>query len=197
MARRLLSILFLLAVGCESFAQVLCSESGEKHWEAGFLSGLNTDGWQADFSLAYFPVQYFGVKASLGFAGEIEALSDWCDEYRCPAYNDYASRFKFTPALVFRTGRVIEWKKQDAGFYLFAEPGLVMSPGAPGSDGAKWLRWDLKAGVNMQVERFIVTLGYAVSNFSLYSGFPTNHWGDPDTDNYITHSCLVAFAIKF
>jgi len=49
----------------------------------------------------------------------------------------------------------------------------------------------------LQVDRFIFTIGYGISNFSLYSGFPNNHWGTPDKDNYITHSGFIGGAYKF
>lgn len=92
---------------------------------------------------------------------------------------------------------MVYWKSQDAGGYIFVEPGIVLSPSAPGSKRAAYFSWDFKGGVNLQIDRFIISIGYGVSNFSLYSGFPRNHWGSPDRDNYITHSGFVGGAYKF
>ena len=43
----------------------------------------------------------------------------------------------------------------------------------------------------------VASVGYGATSFGLYSGFPTNHWGAPDNDNYITHSGFVRLAVKF
>lgn len=177
-------------------AQTLKTDDGLLHWEGSFIAGLNTDGYQFDFGIAYYPIQYVGIKASLGVNGEIEELGDWGkDEFE--THHHYAVRFKFTPSLALRTPRLIHWKSQDGGFYLFAEPGIILSPRAVGSKHAEYLNWDFKGGINLQIDRFIISVGYGVSNFSLYSGWPTNHWGSSDRDKYITHSGFIGGAYKF
>lgn len=186
-----------------AFAQTLRYDDRDLHWEAGLQFGLNNDGYEFDFRGVYFPSQYFGLKIGLGAAGEIEQLEDWdlwddeYDYYQRDSGRTYAARFKFNPALVLRTPRIINWKKKDAGFYLFAEPGIVLSPGARGSRDAEWMRWDMKTGVNLQIDRAVITIGYGISNFSLYSGWPDNYWGLPDKDNYITHSGFIGLSCKF
>lgn len=177
-------------------AQSLNTDDGIMRWEGSFLAGLNTDGYQFDFGIAYFPIRFVGIKANLGFDGEIEELGDWGKD-ELETHHHYAVRFKFTPSLVLRTPRLVNWKSQDAGFYIFAEPGIVLSPGASGSKRAEYFNWDFKGGINLQVDRFIFTIGYGVSNFSLYSGFPNNHWGTPNKDKYITHSGFIGGAYKF
>lgn len=194
---------FLLGImlSFSAHSQTLRCDDDELHWEVGINVGLNNDGVEGDLRFMYFPVQYFGMKIGLGIAGEIKQVEDWSwneDEY---GYWDrgrtYASRFKFNPALVLRTPRIINWKSRDAGFYLFGEPGIVLSPGANGSHNAEYFRWDVKAGVNVQIDRVVFTIGYGISNFSLYSGYPDNYWGLPDNDNYITHSGFIGIACKF
>ncbi len=177
-------------------AQSLSTDDGIRHWEADFRAGLNTDGYQFSFGAAYFPIQYAGVRAQIGLGGEIEEIGDWGKD-ELETHHSYAARFKFIPALVLRTPRLIHWKSQGAGIYLFAEPGLVLSPGASGSRNARCVNWDFKAGVNMQIDRFILMVGYGISDFSLYSGYPHNHWGASDPDNYITHSGFIGGAYKF
>lgn len=184
-------------------SQRLRCDDKDLHWESGINAGLNNDGYEFDFKIIYFPTQYFGLKIGLGAAGEIRNIEDWDlwdDEYGYSRYDndrDYTTRFKFNPGFVFRTGRIIKWKSQDGGFYLFTEPGIILSPGARGSRNAEYLSWDLKSGVNIQIDRFIFTLGYGISNFSLYSGNPDNYHGLPDKDNYITHSGFIGIACKF
>lgn len=190
-------ILVLFMVTCVAMsAQELKVENERLSMEADFLAGLNTDGWEASFGIAYFPIRYVGLKARVGFAGEIEELGDWGKE-EWETGHTYATRFKFIPSLSLRSPRIVNWKSQDAGIYLFAEPGIVLSPGASGSKEARCFRCDFKGGVNMQFGRLIVFAGYGVSNFSLFSGFPDNHGGTPERDNYITHSGFIGTAWKF
>lgn len=194
-----LRIVILLLFGVFTFisnAQVIKIGREVMHWEGGFNAGLNNDGYEMSFCGFYFPVQYIGLKAGLGFAGEIEEVADWGKE-EWETGHTYAVRFKFNPAFVLRSPRLIQWKSQDAGFYIFTEPGFVLSPGAIGSKHAEYLRWDFKSGINMQIDRYIFTLGYGISNFSLYSGSPYNHLGLPDKMDYITHTVFIGGSCKF
>ena len=79
----------------------------------------------------------------------------------------------------------------------FPEPGVVLSPGASGSKGAKEVTWKLRTGITMQFDRSMVYIGYGISDFSLYSGRPYNQHGLPSDDNYITHSVFIGMAYKF
>lgn len=181
-------------------AQSLSDEEGEiYHWEAGAMLGFNKDGYEFGGMAYYFPKQWFGLKMELGMAGEYEAIEDWNlgDDDYYDNDSHYAARFKFNPSLVLRTPRLINWSSQGAGVYLFAEPGIILSPGASGSRDAKVVCWDAKAGVNLQLGRFIITLGYGISDFSLYSGRPVNENGLPSKDNYITHTVFAACSYKF
>lgn len=198
----LLTICFSLFVFAIQ-GQAIDLEDGPASWEAGLNLGLNKDGYHGEMHLTYFKSQYLGLKVGLGFAGEIWELEDWLGDdvsdygYVYDRDYDYAIRFIFNPAIVLRSPRIINWRQQEAGIYLFAEPGLIMSPGASGSRNAKWLRWDAKGGVNLQIDCFIFTLGYNLTNFSLYSGSPQNHWGNPDITEYLTHTIYVGGSIKF
>lgn len=189
-------IILLLVSSLSSRSQSLKTGDDSFHLEGSFIAGLNNDGYQFDFGIAYFPLQFIGVKLQLGAAGEIEEFGDWGKD-ELETHHSYATRFKFTPSLTLRTPRLIHWKSQDAGFFLFAEPGIILSPGAKGSKQADYFNWDFKGGINLQIDRFIFTIGYGISNYSLYSGYPTNHWGYPNEDNYITHSGFIGGAYKF
>ncbi len=197
---RVMALLILSISGYDdAIAQSNMTDDGYRHWESGIIAGLDNDGYSWQLHAAYFPVQYVGVKIGLGMAGEIKPLEYWDDEdYAYTTYDDnYTARFKFNPALVLRTPRLVNWKSQDAGFYIFAEPGMILSPGASGSRNTRYCCWDMKAGINMQLDRFILTIGYGISDFALYSGYPDNMHGLPDNDNYITHTVFVGTAFKF
>ncbi len=194
--RKVISSFFAMIVCTQAYSQSLSTEDGVLHWETGIRAGLNTDGYQFDIGIAYFPIQYVGLKAQIGVNGEIWELGDWITD-DVEYYPDYAARFIFNPTFVFRSPRLVHWKRQDAWFHIFAEPGISISPGAVGSKNPQIINWDLKAGVNMQLDRAVFTLGYGISNFNLYSGHPDNHWGMPDKDNYLTHSVFLGGAYKF
>lgn len=197
--KRIITFLFL-TVCLSAESQTLKPDDETFHWEGGVIAGLNNDGFEAGFNAAYFPIDYVGLKIGLSLAGEIWELEDWNDDFHYPYYDhdyDYALRFKFNPAIVLRTPRLIHWKSQDAGFHLFAEPGIVLSPGSSGSHRAQWFRQDLKCGINLQIYRCVITLGYGISNFSLYSGAPENHWGLPEKTDYVTHTVFAGCSYKF
>lgn len=195
---RYIQLVCLVSFLCvtEMSAQSLKIDNEILRWEAGASAGLNNDGYQIDLSAAWFPLQYVGARMTLGFAGEIEEIGDWGND-DWDSVDDYAIRIKLVPALVLRSPRLVNWKSQSGGFYLFAEPGFVLAPGAAGSRNARIFNVDLKTGVNLQLERVVLSLGYGITDFSLYSGRPINHHGLPDRDNYITHSVFIAAAYKF
>lgn len=170
-------------------------------WEISAAAGLNTDGYEFDLAGAWFPVRYFGVKAAIGFAGELLEISDWGiyddDDYYYDDDNDYAVRFRFMPSVEMRSPTLINWRSQGGQLYIFANPGLCMSPGAPGSKGAEWLNWQMRAGVTLAIDEVAITLGYGISDFNLYSGRPYSHYGLPDKDFRITHSGFISCAYKF
>ncbi len=201
-------IIIILAVFCGIItnAQTLRIDEETFHWEYSLTGGLNTDGWQWDTGFTFFPIQTIGLKLSIGLSGEIKDFSDWSfdwdDDYEYDYnegsyFDNYAWRFKFIPSLVLRTPEIYRWKSKEVGFYLFAEPGLVLSPGASGSKGAKTVCYDFRGGINIQSYRVVISLGYEFSNFSLYSGHPYNMNGDPLNDNYTTHSGYIGLSYKF
>lgn len=195
MRRLLVFVIGLYFCVCAS-SQTLRIYDSVYNWEADMYAGLNNDGYQIDFGIAYFPVQYIGLKLSLGAAGEFRELEDMIgkSEYWD---TDYAIRYKAIASLVLRSPELIPWKRQGGGFYLFVEPGFILSPGAPGSRFAKWSNWDVRSGINLQMDNVILSAGYEISDFSLYSGRPTNHNGLPDKVYYLTHTVFIGLAFKF
>lgn len=55
---KMLLILLLSVASFNAIAQTLHVDDEVSHWEADILGGLNNDGWQFDFGVAYFPLQY-------------------------------------------------------------------------------------------------------------------------------------------
>lgn len=189
-------IIHLLLFPFSAVSQSINTDDGIKHWEADFSAGFNTDGYQFDFGFAYFPNDYLGIKTMIGFAGEIDEFFERDENWQLNE-NHYASRFKFNPSIILRTPRLYYFKSSDIGLYLFAEPGLIFSPGETGSKQARWLCWNVRSGINVQIDRIIVYAGYGISNFNLFSGYPTNLYNPPSNDNDITHSVFIGVGYKF
>lgn len=204
MWRRVFVYILLMVWGVsEGYAQGLVVDEEKKRWEGGAFAGLNNDGFEVDLRGLFFFNQYLGVKLGLGVAGELWTLEDWNRSQEWPGTHyggiehTYAMRFRVIPALSLRSPALFEWKDRDATFHLFAEPGGMFSPGAVGSRGARMWCWDVKAGVNMQMGKYVFTLGYGISDFSLYSGTPYSYWGQPGNKDYLTHTVFVGFGVKF
>ncbi|MCI9285682.1 MAG: hypothetical protein HFJ91_07835 [Muribaculaceae bacterium] len=202
---RQIFITIMLAVAMHAGSQTLDVDLTRAHWEGTFNAGFNTDGWQMDAGVAYFPVQYIGVRASLGMSAQLQDLvdlifdSDPDNIWGVREDNDiYASRFRFTSSVVLRSPKIIRMGSPDAGIYLFAEPGIVLSPGSYGSRHARIACWDMRCGINLQSDRYVFYLGYGLSNFALLSGYP---YSDAEyyksTDDYLTHSVFIGVAYKF
>lgn len=168
----------------------------ESHWELNYDFALNTDGLETGLGIAYFPSDYFGLKGTISIATEIEQISNWIDDEYLDYYN-YATRFKFIPSAVIRTPRLIEYSNGDGGMYLFAQPGIVLSPGASGSQDAKFCNWDFKCGLNFRFNDFMFSIAYGISNFSLYSGNPNSAIDIQGDTEHTTHTCQLSAAYCF
>ena len=136
----LLAALFSLSAS----AQSLDIEGETKHWEYNINGGLNTDGWQWDTGIAYYPIETIGFKLAFGFAGEIHELSDWDFGYYEDYYRDKETYAKIMASFV--TYAVVspdgEWfSKGDMGYW-----------GCSSETADESLNWDLH-----YKERFIDT----------------------------------------
>ena len=186
--------LIILCAGLSLSAQTIKVDDNILRGEFTINGGLNTDGYQIDAGLAYFPGDCFGLKFSIGMNAEIEAFDD-CDCWS--SYEKYAIRFRFTPAFVFRTPRLIKFRETNSGLNLFAEPGFTFSPGSSGSKDARTCCWDFKCGINLQFGIGFFAIGYEVTNFSLYSGRPVSAYAQPDDVNRNTQAGFIGLGFKF
>lgn len=202
-----------LALGMLVAGTVMSTAQGldERYlWKFTATAGLNNDGWEWDAGVAFVPFEYVSVKFAIGMAGEVTPVSEWdlgwiydddyyYDDYYYDDYDDatYATRFKFMPSIEFKTPALLRWKSQDATFHLFASPGVILSPGASGSRGANWCTWQVRGGLEMDIYRLGLQIGYGYSSFSLYSGAPYSYNGLPDDLNRFTHSGFVSMSWRF
>lgn len=174
------------------------------HYGLGLGMDFSKDAYEFDLNFTWYPVQTFGLRASLGFAGEYRDLyrhwlESWEDEYYY--YDrDYTWRFKFSPSIELRSPALVKFNS-DSNLRLFANPGITLSPGAPGSTDAKWFTWQVRGGLEINVNIVSIQLGYRCTNFYLYSGNPyseTDYEVDRDLfpDRY-THSGFISTVFHF
>lgn len=182
-------------------AQSLTDYEGDTyHFEGCLLGGINSDGWEWDMGVSWFPIANIGIKAAIGLAGEPVPVYEWGDDDYgwYDSGSEYDTRLRFTTAMVLRTPRIIEWRSQSASFHLFAEPGIVLSPGLSGSHHARIACWDVKSGVNVAFGRLVFALGYEISSFTLYSGAPDiDAAGHPLPEDRYRQSVFASVGYKF
>ncbi|MCM1450955.1 MAG: hypothetical protein NC102_01685 [Clostridium sp.] len=196
--KKLLTILTLALIPFLSPAQ-------EKYnFGLGLGLDFSKDAYEGDINFTYYPVPTFGIRASLGMAGEYRDLYDrWFDDWGCEHYSyadDYTWRFKFSPSIELRSPALVKFS-DTSSLRLFANPGVTLSPGAEGSRGAKWFTWQIRGGLEFDFGSIALQMGYRCTNFYLYSGNPfsrTEYEFDRDLipDRY-THSGFIAFLIRF
>lgn len=175
-------------------------------WEGMFLGGLNTNGWEANAGVAWMPVAYVGLGVTLGLDSEIHEFSDWWGsgigdgwdyDFIDDGDDDYCTRILLKPSVIFRSPALLRFESQDLGLHLFASPGFTLAVPAQGSRNASWAYWNISAGINATIDRYVFYLGYSYSNYSLLDGHPYTHHGfDPD-DPGNTHSVWIGIGYKF
>lgn len=169
---------------------------------AGF--DFSKDAYEFDVNFTYYPVQTFGFRVSLGMAGEYEEMYDqWSDRWGYDHYyfnHNYTWRFKFSPSIELRSPALIKFSESN-NLRLFANPGITLSPGAAGSDNAKWFTWQVRGGLEFNFSNIALQMGYRCTNFYLYLGNPyseTDYEMDRDLfPNHYTHSGFIALVVRF
>lgn len=192
---RPVALMLLTAVSLLPLHAQQSEECHTNKWEANFLLGLNSDGYDYSISCAWFPIRYAGVRLELGFAGEIEELQDWGRE---EDDDKYCIRVKLMPSVELRTPTLINWRSMDATIHAFANPGLSFSPGGAGSKGAEWFNWQLRTGLSLQADNLRFSLGYGISDYQLFSGNArSGHDGTNLPCRKWTHSAFLAVGVTF
>jgi hypothetical protein len=109
--RRVISSLIVILTALTSKPQSLSVDNDYFNWEATFSAGLNSNGWQFDLGMSYFPNSFIGMKISVGATGEIRQLGDidmgyiFGDGFYVDPYYDYDSethyvdRYRITPII--------------------------------------------------------------------------------------------------
>lgn len=187
----MITLLMLIADDCR--AQ---DETRPYHWRGYMQAGLNTDGWEAHFGIAWMSTPYTGVAASIGFAGEVRPFYTW-DDYYYDTYDpdEYCTRLVFKPSVILRSPTLFRIPSIGGDFSMFIMPGLTLAPPAAGSRNSAWAYWRAEGGLLMNFDRYGISLTYSYSNFKLFDGNPKD-FSDYKPD-YKTHSVCLNFSIAF
>lgn len=164
-------------------------------FELSFSFVINDDssdlGYSADFGFAYFPIQYVGAALKIGFLyGEDDVdttdyFPDWSTSIDIDTDD---ARFRLVPTLQFRTPKLLRIKSSE--FFGFCDTGIVISPKPKRLKRAQTAGFELKAGLNMQHNRWIYTVGYYYSTFSA-------RWGNPGYTHKMVQGLNLGIAFKF
>lgn len=196
--RKLIIILALALIPWMARAQE------EFRWGLGVGADFSSDAYELDVNFGWYPVHTFGLKLSLGMAGEYGGMYDYVEDYWGNDHyyynDDYTCRFKFSPSIELRSPAIIKFSG-DRNLRLFLNPGITLSPGAKGSYKAKEFTWQVRGGLEYNFGSLAVQVGYRCTNFYLYSGNPyseTDYEVDRDLfpDRY-THSGFIALLVHF
>lgn len=185
-------MLFMLAADV-CYAQ---DEIRPYHWRGFMQAGLNTDGLEAHFGVAWMSTPYTGVAASIGFDGETRPLEAWdSDYYETHDPDEYCTRLVFKPSAILRTPTLFRIPSIGGDFSLVLMPGLTLAPPAAGSRNSAWAYWRAEGGLLMNFDRYGLSLTYSYSSYMLYDGNPKDFTEyNPD---YKTHSVCLNFSIAF
>lgn len=163
-------------------------------------AGLNNNqSWEVEPSVTYYFCKFLGATLGLnvtnqynqvGYSGSVIGNSELYWEIEDGDAN--VAKFLIRPAISLRTPVLWLNKDHDTGLTIGIEPGLFVA--LPSNDeitvnyrdkahgsiiiGSKrlsntkgdWLFWNLRGIISLNVDRFIISTGYSISNFDIYSG---------------------------
>jgi len=163
-------------------------------------AGLNSNqSWEMEPSVSYYFCPYIGCTLGLnitnqynqiGYSGTVSGNGNL--HWEIEDSEASVTKFLFRPAINLRTP--ILWLDQDhdTGLTFQLEPGLYMA--APVNDRVTvlyrdkehvssvtdskrlsnnkgdWLFWNIRSAISLHIDRFIISSGYSISNFDIYSG---------------------------
>lgn len=193
---RFFFIAFFLFLAMFSYGQEEETPKGIVSISAGLN---NNQSWEVEPSVSYYFCKYLGATLGLnvtnqynqvGYVGSVIGNSELYWEIEDGDAN--VAKFLIRPAISLRTPVLWLNKDHDTGLTIGIEPGLFVAlpyndqitvnyrDKAHGSiivDSKRlsntkgdWLFWNLRGIISLNVDRFIISTGYSISNFDIYSG---------------------------
>lgn len=163
-------------------------------------TGLNNNqSWEVEPAVTYYFYRYIGATFGLnvtsqynqvGYSGSVSGNNRifWTIEDN----EANVAKFLLRPAVSLRTPMIWLNKDHDNGLTIQIEPGLsialpvndqlavnyrdkehnstIMDSKRFSNTKGEWLFWNIRGSISLNVDRFVISTGYSISNFDVYSG---------------------------
>lgn len=163
-------------------------------------TGLNNNqSWEVEPAVTYYFYRYIGATFGLnvtsqynqvGYSGPVSGNNRifWTIEDN----EANVAKFLLRSAVSLRTPMIWLDKDHDTGLTIQIEPGLsialpvndqvavnyrdkehnstIMYSKRFSNTKGEWLFWNIRGSISLNVDRFVISTGYSISNFDVYSG---------------------------
>lgn len=196
MSCRIFFIILFLAFTTFSYGQ----KEDQTKGIVSITAGLNSNqSWEIEPSITYYFCQYIGGTLGLsvmsqynqvGYSGPV--MSNNRIYWSIDDNEADVAKFLLRPAISLRTPILWLDKDHDTGLTVQIEPGISIAlpvndhvtvnyrdedhgSGIVGSKSLSntkgdWFFWNLRGSISLNIDRFILSTGYSISNFDIYSG---------------------------
>lgn len=203
-----------------------------KRWEFALSGGLNNNyAWEVEPSFTYFICKYVGVTGGVNFTGQFydeyysgPATGGPDLKWFISSDDSNAKRILFRPAIRLRTPNINKWGDRDLRVTFNVEPGMYMAvpvnehlqigyreedhlvtgifkENVTNTNG-EWLYWNVKSFMQIEVESWVFSAGYTISNYDVYGGrrnmvIERKPLNDMLWKKKMTHAFFLSVGIQF
>lgn len=194
MKRFLLLMMMLIPLVVEA------KEEEFRKWEFALSAGVNNNySWEVEPAFTFFVCKYVGITGGINFTGQFydeyySGPAPGGKEMRWAIGSDESNvkRILFRPAIRLRTPNLNRRGDQDFRVTFNMEPGVYMAvpvdetlkvsyrseehfTPSPYSENVKntdgeWLYWNVKNFMQVELENWVFSAGYTISNYDVYGG---------------------------
>lgn len=196
MSNRSFFIILFLSIATSLYAQKEENTKGI----VSISTGLNNNqSWEVEPAVTYYFYRYIGATFGLnvtsqynqvGYSGSISGNNRifWTIEDN----EANVAKFLLHPAVCLRAPMIWLDKDHDTGLTIQIEPGLsialpvndqvavnyrdkehnstIMDSKRFSNTKGEWLFWNIRGSISLNVDRFVLSTGYSISNFDVYAG---------------------------
>lgn len=205
-------------------------EEAFRRWEFALSGGLNNNySWEVEPAFTFFVCRYVGITGGVNFTGQFydEYYSGSAPgnmRWYIGSDESNVKRILFRPALRLRTPNINRWGDRDLKVTFNMEPGAYMvvpanetlrvgyenekhpTPALHTEDvtnlNGDWLYWNVRSFVQIEVESWVFSAGYTISNYDVYGGrrnlvIERKPLNDMLWKKKMTHSFFLSIGIQF
>lgn len=197
---RVVNKLFLLTVLFLSPTVLLFAQDDRAKGIVSIAAGLNNnESWEVEPSVTYYFSKYIGVTLGLnvtsqynqvGFSGTIAGNSRIYWSIEDDETN--VAKFLLHPAISLRTPILWLDKDHETGLTIQIEPGMyialpvndqitvnyrdkernstIIDSKRVSNTKGECVFWNVRGSISLNIDRFVLSTGYSISNFDIYSG---------------------------